>query len=441
MNLNGVYGAWLARMAPAWVDRPYEDVVVVVIDEEMNEQGVVDGLSARVGVEGGSVEVKGSMRPLVWKVVEKIAEPGTQCRGVGLDIVNEFSSEFDGRAAESIARIGKARGEGGAVVVAAMPVNKWVTRDGRSVPGDMSHGIARASAEAGVGAGAVTGVYEGDTYWSVDLMLKREGEGTIPSLPLALWARMKEREGDLVYVPGSLDRGGKVVVGKSAANPGGREIDLPPAPVEVVNKEAAMEVYEVEQGMMVNNLLIAVPRKANREKRTLRFAEVAGACDGTPEGNTRLNKWFNRKVVVIGDARATRPDDRSPTPLTDMKDHPWGEQVPGVYAMATAVQWLLDGRRVKFPLGGRTWVWTGVLCAAGVVGVWWGLGRRKRRWVWAAGAAVVIGAAWVAGVVWAYWSDGWYVGPWVPLIGLVLAGVGACGVWRMRSSAEAGRAG
>ncbi|MFN7021480.1 MAG: CHASE2 domain-containing protein [Phycisphaerales bacterium] len=425
-------------MAPAWVDRPYEDVVVVVIDEGMNEQGVVDGLCAKVGVESGSVAVKGSMRPLVWKVVQRIADPGTGCRGVGLDIVNEFRSEFDGSAAEAIGSIGEAWGEGGAPVVAAMPVAGWTVRDGRPVPKDLSGPIAHASAEAGVGVGAVTGMYEGDSYWSVDFMLKREGEGAIPTLPLALWARMQEREGDLVFVPGSPDQGGKVVVGKSAANPGGREMKLPRMPVEVVDRATAKEVFGVEEGMRVNTMLVAVPGKANRAKRTLRLADVAAACDGSAEGNSKLNKWFNRKVVIIGDERETRPDDQSLEPLTDIKDHPSGEQVPGVYAMATAVQWLLDGRSVKFPFGGRTWVWTGVLCAAGVMGVWWGLGRRRLKWVWSGVAVGVVGVVWVAGVAWAYWLDGWYVGPWVPLSGLVLAGVGAWGVWRVRTGAEGG---
>jgi hypothetical protein len=198
--------------------------------------------------------------------------------------------------------------------------------------------------------------------------------------------------------------------------------------------------YGFNAGDQLKKMLLAIPGKKSRRQSTLKFDDVAESA-GKPEGDLALSNLFTGKVAIIGDVRATRPDlspeegiDPAVDPVFDLHKYPTGERIAASYALATATQWLLDGRCLLFPAGIWPWVIALAMSAAGAIGVWWAYGRQRRRVIWGVVILAAMAALWMGGIFAAYFWGMWYIEPWVPLSGLVLGAVCASALmWFGRS--------
>ncbi|MCC6322631.1 MAG: protein kinase [Phycisphaerales bacterium] len=431
-NWDAPFERWLSRMNPSWADVPLDDVVVVTVDEGMNTQTAVDALCAATGLEGVSVEKIGSLRPLLMRVTGRIAEGGQDWRprAVGLDILLEKATSFDSAAARELRKIVESEGgAGGADVVLAMPKTRYVMVDGRRAPEGMCADLARCGPRGGI----VTGVFRSEEFWSIDLVVQRLGEGAAASLPAELIARAEGLSPGAQFVLGGAEDGSTIVDDPSGAHPNGQTRTFERMTLETVSNGDVKSDrrWGFAAGDRVRKMLLALPGERARAASTVSFATVAGYADGSERGDKELSNLFNGKIVIVGDVRWNRPDLATPEveateQVFDLSAHPRDGRVAGVYALATATQWLLDGRYIKQPGG---WWPQGMVAAMTGIGAGlalWARTRKRRKAVWLAAGVLVVGGMWMAGLLGAYSAGAWYIEPWIPLSGMVM---GAVGVW------------
>ena len=396
--LDELYGRWCGlRLARAW-DQPLQHVKLITLLDNTD----VEGLAREAGVEGVSASDARSLRRLHGALMRRIAEAGA--RVVVWDIGFRQPSPYDAAFLDGIGALEKADC---AVVVAG---GAW-----RS--GDDGLPAVSPALLPHVTWGCTTIETTPPGLWIVHLALQRGHSAPASSLALAAIAA-HWHSGKSTNVLMDTHAKGIVLDGVNPiSRPTQPQALMPSSKSSVVWLSEVREVDSadvgngLEAGDHLGSVRVVIPSDAALEASSVSYSEIFRA---TP---AQLFRWFNNKVIVVGDKRAGQDQWRR---------HPDGRILPTYLAHALAIEHVLDGRIIRrspmVSLGGINVEGDYVLDAAvGVAGAAVGFtcGARVRR----RGALLgVMGLVLAVGLILAFHSRYVLLSPFVPLIVLFLAG-------------------
>lgn len=375
-------------MAPAWTPSVSTEGVAVAL---ITDQTKPETLGGALGIGDISAEGGPTWRRMHGKVIERLAEAGA--KGVVLDIAFMAASEDPSCDQDFAASIDRAQARGVPVTVG---VPNWFDRTAPFLRGRVLEG--------GVTIASMPGM------WVVDLAVMREsgvGGGTAGSLVLNGLAAARAPGAAPVV---SLHDSSQIAEVRYLRSKDGRVVedrvrDLIPAQIAPI--EAGDEEVGLRAGDRGSRIVVAPWDEAAEGRATIDYAEVAR---GTPRA---LAAVAGKVVIIARCDDAVRDFEMTENPAT-------GKLVWRVYAHAAAIAALLQQRAVRLP--GPGWEWGGTACAT-ALGVFAGVWPRRRRFKLATVLGLTSGIVGVS--LFAWWSEGVLVMPAQPIVGLLIAAVGA----------------
>lgn len=412
MNLHAPVERWLCMLGSSAADAPLNRVRVIGVDDALNDQQTLDRVRSSLGLEPAPVGDHTALRGVYARLTQRIAQVARP-PAIVLDIAMEKPAPQDEAVAADF--VAARAASPGTSMIIAMPVVE-LTPD-THLPSQMSESIARAIPCRGT----ITGVYEPTTFWSIDLLVKRGQSGPFVSLPAMTFARMQGVASEPEFVFPGREEPAKVVFPRSAADPLGKTIDLPPTLSELVGDEYP------ELGLRADDIaakyFLIMPRQEVLDAATIPVVDVVEAAADGSAGESKLWEWFQNRVVIIGDVRAERAGGQP----SDIKGYPDGRAIPGVYAQAAAIEWLLKGRALGFAQTPWTYALTAALSLIGAAIGWRAAGPRSRlrsataRLRGTLAGVISLGfvsAVWLAGIYLAFSRGLYCIYPVIGLFGL-----------------------
>lgn len=390
LPMTSIYARWAGSLLAAGGDG-YRNVRVVAITDETLASPAVVG-------EGGTPVSMYDLRSTHAEMMERIVEGAAYT--VAWDLFFEKPTEHDESFAESI-REAAARG-----VSVVLATSRWV---GDETVSRVTPVLQSTSATIA----AVPGVFDESAPWKVALAVKKGDEFAEPTFALAahalignptarLHAEMRENEGEVhvkLYEPDAIL--GRRSIGSTERYrlSGIRPMD-----------DKGAEVH-LSQGDVTAELMISIPPDDVLEQATVRYEDVLGMSTG------QLQSAFRKRIAVIG-----RTDEAG----MDIKDHPGGRRIAGVYAHAEAIETIMRARQIAVPQDNTMRTLAAVGGAFGVFCLFRGGRSAKVGLVVLSAGVLVVVLACLAAL-----GANWIVYPSPVVVSIGLGGVIGAAGWRL----------